>query len=861
MTPPTSGVPHATLLAEMSWLRRLARELVGDADLADELVQEAYVAALQHAPRETPRLRQWLGTVVRNAWRQRLRAGGRREGREVMGAQQEAVEGADHLVERVALQRLMAGAVLELDEPYRSTILLRFFEDLPPREIARRTGVPLATVMSRIQRALARLRERLDREHRSWVQCLVPWIGELAPVSPSLLSLLMKTKIVAAALVVALAGFLYTWKDGPSPEPPSSRASLGEDALAATSAPPTPAPSGDSQGRPTTDLRRPAESPPARPTPAVEEAPLWTVNLRVLDAEARPMPGIPVCAEGSPEVLGTSGSGGWCVFQTRAAQLALGAADERWVTIHEGFAEPAGAFEPVLVVAPALALAGTTVDEDGRLLPGVRVRVALPADFETRFDDVLDATRPRSWVTTSDAQGRFDLGAVPGVEGARLRAYLAGFEHDPEPLPLGAVAQVELVLARPALPATGVLEGRVVDRSLVPVDGARVSLGLASVVTDERGNFRVDLARAVTTESLSAVKPGFQPAVMERPEEPGDGRTGWPDFVELVVGEPALSIRGRVVDPDGEPVAGARLWLDDPTPGAPIGTLPVSLEGLMSGQRIPAGALESAAFAPASDGDGDGFWDMATREPEEPSALWNFATADATGAFELSGLADRRYVLKVLGPDALSAVRTRPIPAGERGVLVRLEPAATFETVDGRVVGPDGRGVPGVSVRLFMRVLDAHARVLGGRSQTSLLRTGEQTTTDEQGRFRFQAVPRAGVEVSLRADEILPHSAVLTDEHPVLEVLRRCHMQVVLGPNAVECDAISVRREDGRPLDLLSVTEGGVTALTHMPLKDGRSAVLAVSEEARRVVLWSNDVEVAEVPVFLVPGEINRVTP
>jgi DNA-directed RNA polymerase specialized sigma24 family protein len=34
----------------------------------------------------------------------------------------------------------VAQVVLELEEPYRSTVLLRFFEDLEPREIAARQG-------------------------------------------------------------------------------------------------------------------------------------------------------------------------------------------------------------------------------------------------------------------------------------------------------------------------------------------------------------------------------------------------------------------------------------------------------------------------------------------------------------------------------------------------------------------------------------------------------------------------------------------------------------------------------------------------------------------------------------------------
>jgi len=51
--------------------------------------------------------------------------------------------------------------VLELEEPLRRTILLRYYEDLTLGAIAERTGVALPTVASRLRSAEERLRERL----------------------------------------------------------------------------------------------------------------------------------------------------------------------------------------------------------------------------------------------------------------------------------------------------------------------------------------------------------------------------------------------------------------------------------------------------------------------------------------------------------------------------------------------------------------------------------------------------------------------------------------------------------------------------------------------------------------------------
>ena len=57
--------------------------------------------------------------------------------------------------------------MLDLDEPYQTTMLLRFFEDLPPRVVAERMGVPVETVRTRTKRACETLRARLARAVRA----------------------------------------------------------------------------------------------------------------------------------------------------------------------------------------------------------------------------------------------------------------------------------------------------------------------------------------------------------------------------------------------------------------------------------------------------------------------------------------------------------------------------------------------------------------------------------------------------------------------------------------------------------------------------------------------------------------------
>ena len=68
------------LLAHAGWMRALALGLVRDPHEADDVVQDAALAALLHAPPAEAALRPWLASVVRNfAWRRRRAATRRSE--------------------------------------------------------------------------------------------------------------------------------------------------------------------------------------------------------------------------------------------------------------------------------------------------------------------------------------------------------------------------------------------------------------------------------------------------------------------------------------------------------------------------------------------------------------------------------------------------------------------------------------------------------------------------------------------------------------------------------------------------------------------------------------------------------------
>ena len=90
----------------------------------------------------------------------------------------ESLPSSDELLARLESQRLLADAVAKLREPYRSSILLRYYEGLTAVEIAERQGVPDGTVRVRLKRAHELLRESLDRSHDgdrgAWVAALIP---------------------------------------------------------------------------------------------------------------------------------------------------------------------------------------------------------------------------------------------------------------------------------------------------------------------------------------------------------------------------------------------------------------------------------------------------------------------------------------------------------------------------------------------------------------------------------------------------------------------------------------------------------------------------------------------------------------
>ncbi len=110
------------------------------------------------------------------------------------------------------LQTRIAEEVLRLPEAQRQVILQRYFEGLNPGEIAERQGEPVGTIRKRLQRAIARLRERLEEQvGQDWRSPCFALAGGLpgfkpAPFHFTLLSLLMSKKLLVPVGSVLLLG-------------------------------------------------------------------------------------------------------------------------------------------------------------------------------------------------------------------------------------------------------------------------------------------------------------------------------------------------------------------------------------------------------------------------------------------------------------------------------------------------------------------------------------------------------------------------------------------------------------------------------------------------------------------------------
>lgn len=141
--------------------------LLGDADEADDVVQEAFVRAYDHLSDYDPGFRfyTWIFRIARNLALNRLRR------RRLWGflslsgpgaPEPEAVDDSGSAVEGRELAEALAACLEGLPGDQRECFRLRHAEDFSYAEIAATLGVPQGTVMSRLSRAREKMRRCIE---------------------------------------------------------------------------------------------------------------------------------------------------------------------------------------------------------------------------------------------------------------------------------------------------------------------------------------------------------------------------------------------------------------------------------------------------------------------------------------------------------------------------------------------------------------------------------------------------------------------------------------------------------------------------------------------------------------------------
>jgi RNA polymerase sigma-70 factor (ECF subfamily) len=150
---------EAQALPHLDAAYNLARWLSRSPADADDIVQDAMLRAFRAFDGfRGGDARAWILTIVRNCWRSAGTASKRR-GHTSLDENLVAEDDPEEIAIQTGARRRLDALVAQLPEEFREVLILREMEDLSYREIAEITATPIGTVMSRLARARAILRE------------------------------------------------------------------------------------------------------------------------------------------------------------------------------------------------------------------------------------------------------------------------------------------------------------------------------------------------------------------------------------------------------------------------------------------------------------------------------------------------------------------------------------------------------------------------------------------------------------------------------------------------------------------------------------------------------------------------------
>ncbi|MDA1266699.1 MAG: sigma-70 family RNA polymerase sigma factor [Planctomycetota bacterium] len=813
------------LLAHAAWVERLAQRLVRDDAQAADVVQETWLQALRKPPAGGP-TRAWLGTVLRNTARRSGRKEQDRLHAEREGARAETQPDVQAVISRAALSQEVVGDVLALEEPYRSVVLLRWFEDLGPSEIARKLDRPVSTVKTQLQRGHEHLRQRLAERHGD--EC---WGLALLPLLHPRRSVPLTT--IVAVLAIAILAALAAWRPWQASSPDGVTTSLAGVGIADQPLRPAAGSTRASSALRIVDpAGRPISALPIRlvsPRSAEISPTLLSVGNnepKVLETETDAQ-GVPVLTEGDTftddDLLG-------CTIEPNTPG---------WMLIGDGLLPEAAeqSRERRCVIARTTEVTGIVRGMDGTGLPRARLSVQVRRDALPRLPYRLDPQPGgalgqtwESWTMAGD-DGRYAF-EVPAGPDFLILAHADGHTGLLQPAP-GAGKHTP-TLDFDLLPRTD--EGRwvagfVLDEDSGPVAGALVDFGYEQDRTDARGRFRVRLIGADSEHVLTAFQRGRRPAVVKGLAPALQSAGGQLDGLLLCMRDEPLTIRGHVRRADGSACVGWFLTLRD---GTPFGSFGSSIEHESSG----------------ADGIG-------------------ISSAD-DGSFTFGGLMDREYELLAHDEDdTYLAVVARRIRAGTQDLELLVHEDALRPRQTGTIL--DARGNPlaghtvGVSVDVFWNGF------------TGMSGQGRGVTADDEGRFVLENIPWRDVKLAVWGPDVedpieLPFPVEGSD--PILLVPVTYRLDVRLpkrGDHAFELHGVGYGAGAGvLGLDRSDVLVEPLEFQIHQPnyigtrtrcsaSEDGRRHAVHVTGEPTELVWFEDEVERARIPIHPTRGAVLEV--
>ena len=517
----------------------------------------------------------------------------------------------------------------------------------------------------------------------------------------------------------------------------------------------------------------------------IELEPLAALSGRVFDTRTdRPLAGARVWLETDPSRFVDSGRDGsyrlgvqaerWQVARLRAAAPGyLGNDDEG-----SGYGPPRGRRDVALL--PAAFLGGRVVDADGQPIEGAEV-----TGQTSRRPSVASFAYSRT-------DGRFQITIADNVL-YQVAASKTGFlaAHQEAAAESGRPKEdIEFVL-RPGLPGSGL----VVDAGGRPISGAEIQLSapgpethllqmrghrtepLHRTTSDAEGRFTVGNLEPGRLD-LSATARGYAETVV-RGLEAIAGGDGTVDLGTVIL-ESGVRLEGRVVDPDGQPLAEAVVkWLRWPAGRGARGfsgmtelaevssdpdgrfviedlgagakwTLEARLRGYteaqVDGVEAPASEPVVLVLTPKGSLRGTVVDDRGEPVPEAHVSVMHEREGGGSHGSQLRCDADGRFEVEVDAPSrvqvsaSLEELRSEPttleVTAGQviEDLRLVMVPGAA---VEGLVLGPSGEPIEGAEVRYY-----------GGRLFT---RFGQPPLSDDQGRFRLGGLEPGLLHITVSA--------------------------------------------------------------------------------------------------------------